>query len=295
MAEVNLNGLGVALITPFKEDLSIDFDSLGNIIEHVIKGGCDYLVVLGTTAETPTLSYEEKLELTRFIKNHTEGRVPLVLGIGGNNTAAVVQDILKRDLNGYSAILSVAPYYNKPTQEGLYLHFMAIAEASPLPVILYNVPGRTGVNISPETILRLASSSSNICAVKEASGNLLQCEEIIKKSPERFSVISGNDGDTAALMNMGAVGVISVLANALPLEMKNLISHCQQKDLIKAKNCQDSFSVLIKHLFEDGNPAGVKVLLKELGFAKNILRLPLVPACKNVEEKILSEFHTLLH
>lgn len=289
MTNVDFSGLGIALVTPFKQDLSIDFEALGNIIEHVIRGGCDYLVALGTTAETPTLSLEEKKEVTRFIKDKVNQRVSLVLGIGGNNTKGVINDILSRDLSGYSAILSVAPYYNKPTQEGLFQHFKAISEASPLPIILYNVPGRTGVNMTARTTLRLANHSKNICGIKEASGNLEQSREILSQVPPSFSLISGNDSDTTPLMRMGGKGVISVLANAFPAEVKKLVSMCKESKYEEAIKFQESLKPLIGYLFEDGNPAGVKAALAHLCLAQNILRLPLVPVSKEVERKLAKE------
>lgn len=289
MADVNFAGLGIALATPFKQDLSIDYESLGNLIDHVIEGGCDYIVAMGTTGETPTLSREEKQELTRYVKDTTARRVPLVIGIGGNNTNRVINNLRERDLEGYSAILSVTPYYNKPTQEGLFQHFKAISEVSPLPIILYNVPARTGVNLTAKTTLRL-SQSEKIIGVKEASGDMVQIKEIIKESPAGFQVISGNDGDTTEIMKMGGRGVISVLANALPIHMKNLVELCMSSRWDKAEETQNNLSLLISHLFEDGNPAGVKALLSKIGICENILRLPLVPVCENVERKLMKEF-----
>lgn len=278
-------GLGVALVTPFKEDNSIDLDSLERIIHHVIDGGCDYIVALGTTAETPTLSPSEKSQLASFIKKIVNSRVPLVMGIGGNDTIKVVKDIQTMDLNGYSAVLSVVPYYNKPTQEGLYQHFKYISQNSPLPILLYNVPGRTGVNLSAETTLRLASDPK-FCGIKEASGNFKQIEEILNSKPAYFQVISGNDADTARLMKLGGAGVISVLANALPIEMKKLVNLAREKRFREAEVYQESLKPLISHLFEDGNPAGVKSLLADLGLLKNKLRLPLVPVSENVAKKL---------
>lgn len=286
MHGLNLYGLGVALITPFNEDLSIDFKALGNIIEYTVNNGADYLVVLGTTAETPTLSRQEKSEVINFVRQKVNGRIPLVLGLGGNNTLKVVNDIKSYDLEGYSAILSVTPYYNKPNQEGLFQHFMAIAEASPVPVILYNVPTRTGANLTPKTVVKLATSSNKFYGIKEASGDLDQCMEILNKTPDDFKLISGNDADTASIMQMGGIGVISVMANVLPAEMKKLVEICANSQFDEAKLCQEKYSVIIKHLFEDGNPSGVKALLAKKGMSKNLLRLPLVPVSKYVEEKL---------
>lgn len=288
MSELNLTGLGVALVTPFKNDGSIDFEALTNIINHVLEGGCDYLVVLGTTAETPTLSREEKILVTDFVRGIVDNRVPLIIGIGGNNTKRVCDQLQQRNLDGYSAVLSVTPFYNKPTQEGLYQHYKTISEASPLPVILYNVPGRTGVNLSAHTTLRLAKSSPKIIAIKEASGNLQQCKDIINEAPEGFSLISGDDASTCDLMKIGARGVISVLANAFPAEVRKLVSLCRMKDSFKAEVHQNKLSKLISPLFEDGNPAGVKAALHTLGLCENILRLPLVPVSEHVAKKIKS-------
>lgn len=288
MQPLNLKGLGVALVTPFKRDESIDYIALEKIIKHIVEGEADYLVVLGTTAETPTLTLSEKERIARFIYEKSEDKIPLVLGIGGNNTAGVVNDVKTRNLTGYSAILSVAPFYNKPTQEGLYYHFLNIAEASPIPIILYNVPGRTGVNLTAKTTLRLAHESEKIIGIKEASGNLQQCREIIEGSPAGFSLISGNDSDTASIIEMGGKGVISVLGNAFPRVMKKLIE-ISTKDMEEAKAYQKSLNPLIGHLFEDGNPAGVKAILSKMGLLENVLRLPLTPVSKGLEEKIEKE------
>lgn len=283
---IDLSGLGVALITPFKQDMSIDFKSLESMIEHVIKGGVDYIVALGTTAETPNLSSEEKDEVAQFIREKVAERVPLVIGIGGNNTMRVVRNLNNRKIEGYSAVLSVTPYYNKPTQEGLYQHFKVISQASPLPVILYNVPGRTGVNLSAKTTLKLAQECHNIKGIKEASGNMEQCREIIEGAPKGFDVISGNDGDTAEIIRLGGCGVISVMANALPEEMKKLLSLCEKRKFDEAHAFQSSLSGIINSLFEDGNPAGVKALLSKMGMVENILRLPLTPVGERVSQKI---------
>ncbi|MCH5240405.1 MAG: 4-hydroxy-tetrahydrodipicolinate synthase [Muribaculaceae bacterium] len=283
-------GLGVALVTPFKRDFSIDYDSLKKVINFVIEGGCDYIVALGTTAETPTLTREEKDEITSFIRKETGGRIPLVLGIGGNNTQRVIRNIEQRDLEGYSAILSVTPYYNKPTQEGLFQHFKAISESSPLPIILYNVPGRTGVNMTSNTTLRLALSSPKFIGIKEASGKLDQSQEIIKGAPAGFSLISGNDSDTAAIMAMGGSGVISVLGNVLPSNMKKLVELCRNLKFDEATELQMRLNPLIKYLFEDGNPAGVKCLLSKSGLVENFLRLPLVGVSDTIKEKLEKEF-----
>lgn len=278
--------MGVALITPFKTDESIDFDALARIVEHQIKNGTDYLVVCGTTAETPTLTETEKEEVTRFVVNVNAGRLPIVLGVGGNNTKAIVEKLETYDFAGIDAILSVTPYYNKPSQEGLYQHYAAIAKASPLPVVLYNVPGRTGVNMLADTTLRLANEFSNICAIKEASGNFSQIDDIIKNKPTDFMVISGDDGITFPLITLGAVGVISVIGNAFPREFSRMVRLALQGDYQSARQIHHRFTELIELLFVEGNPAGVKSMLAVMGFIENKLRLPLVPNTIKTYEKI---------
>lgn len=278
--------MGVALITPFKTDESIDFDALARIVEHQIKNGTDYLVVCGTTAETPTLTETEKEEVTRFVVNVNAGRLPVVLGVGGNNTKAIVEKLETYDFAGIDAILSVTPYYNKPSQEGLYQHYAAIAKASPLPVVLYNVPGRTGVNMLADTTLRLANEFSNICAIKEASGNFSQIDDIIKNKPADFMVISGDDGITFPLITLGAVGVISVIGNAFPREFSRMVRLALQGDYQSARQIHHRFTELIELLFVEGNPAGVKSMLAVMGFIENKLRLPLVPNTIKTYEKI---------
>jgi 4-hydroxy-tetrahydrodipicolinate synthase len=286
MINSKLKGMGVALITPFKDDESIDFDALSRIVEYQIKSGTDYLVVCGTTAETPTLTEQEKEEVKNFVVSINRGRLPIVLGIGGNNTKAVVEKLQITDLTGIDAILSVTPYYNKPSQEGLYQHYAAIANASQLPVILYNVPGRTGVNMSAQTTLRLANEFKNICAVKEASGNFNQIDDIIKNKPVDFMVISGDDGITFPLITLGAVGVISVIGNAFPKEFSRMVRLALQGDYSNARKIHHRFTELIELLFVEGNPAGVKSMLALMGFIQNKLRLPLVPNTINTYEKI---------
>lgn len=286
MINTKLIGMGVALITPFKEDESIDFDALSRLVEHQIKNGTDYLVVCGTTAETPTLTEKEKEEIKRFVVQCNAGRLPIVLGLGGNNTKSIVEKVQTTDLNGIDAILSVTPYYNKPSQEGLYQHYAAIAKASPLPLILYNVPGRTGVNMLPATTLRLANEFSNICAVKEASGNFSQIDDIIKNKPEDFMVISGDDGITFPLITLGAVGVISVIGNAFPREFSRMVRLALQGDYQNARAIHHHFNELLDLLFLEGNPAGVKSMLAVMGMIENKLRLPLVPNTIKTYEKI---------
>lgn len=294
MIKNKLTGMGVALITPFKDDESVDFEALAKIVEHQIKNGTDYLVVLGTTAETPTLTDEEKEEITKFILQVNAGRLPIVLGVGGNNTNALVNKIVSMDFNGIDAILSVTPYYNKPSQEGIYQHYAAIAKASPVPVVLYNVPGRTGVNMLPQTTLRLAEEFSNICAVKEASGNFSQIDEIIKNKPSDFLVISGDDGITFPLITLGAVGVISVIGNAFPKEFSRMVRLALEGDYDNARTIHHRFTELIELLFVEGNPAGVKSMLAVMGLIRNKLRLPLVPNTIKTYEKIRQVLNQLV-
>ena len=258
MINYKLKGMGVALVTPFNADESINYDTLARLIEYQIKNGTDYLVVCGTTAETPTLTDQEKEEIRKFVIQINQKRLPIVYGIGGNNTRHIVDTIRHTDLDGVDAILSVTPYYNKPSQEGLYRHYAAIAEASPLPVILYNVPGRTGVNMSAATTLRLANDFPNIQATKEASGNFTQIDDIIKNKPSDFMVISGDDGITFPLITLGAVGVISVIGNAFPKEFSRMVRLALEGDYEKARIIHHRFTELIELLFVEGNPAGVK-------------------------------------
>lgn len=286
MAHINLKGMGVALVTPFKKDKSIDFDALARLLEYQIKNGVDYMVVLGTTAETATLSNEEKIAVRSFVVERVAGRIPLVIGIGGNNTMALVDELKNTDLTPFSAVLSVVPYYNKPSQEGIYQHYKAIAEASPIPIVLYNVPGRTGVNMTAETTLRLAREYDNIVGIKEASGNISQMDDIIKNKHEDFMVISGDDGITYPLIAMGAVGVISVIGNAFPKEFSRMVRLALQGDYERALTIHHRFTELFSLLFVDGNPAGVKCLLHAMGFIENELRLPLVPTRITTYEKI---------
>ncbi len=286
MINNKFTGMGVALITPFKTDESIDYDALSRVVEHLIKNGTDYLVVCGTTAETPTLTENEKDEVTRFVVSCNACRLPIVLGMGGNNTKAIVEKISNYDLSGVDAILSVTPYYNKPSQEGLYQHYAAIAKASPLPIILYNVPGRTGVNMLAATTLRLANDFDNIIAIKEASGIFSQIDDIIKNKPEDFMVISGDDGITFPLITLGAVGVISVIGNAFPREFSRMVRLALEGDYKNARTIHHRFTELIELLFVEGNPAGVKSMLALMGLIENKLRLPLVPNTIKTYEKI---------
>lgn len=270
-------GLGIALITPFTEQGEVDYEALQRLVEYQIENGADFLCILATTGETPCLSKEERLKIKDFIVNLVKGRLPVVVGCGGNNTAAVVEELKTGDFRGIDGILSVCPYYNKPSQEGLYQHFKAIAGATKLPVILYNVPGRTGINMKPETTVRLAKDCQNIVAVKEASGNLEQVDEILKNKPDGFAVLSGDDSLTYPMIACGAEGVISVIGNALPKEFSRMIRLEQRGEFEAAVKIHHKFTDLYSLLFVDGNPAGVKALLHEMGFINNILRLPLVP------------------
>ncbi|HKK80810.1 MAG TPA: 4-hydroxy-tetrahydrodipicolinate synthase [Prolixibacteraceae bacterium] len=280
-----LKGTGPALVTPFKENLSVDYDALERVLEYVIKGGVDFLVALGTTAETATLSHDERHEVYRFIKNVNKKRLPLVVGFGGNNTAEVIEHINKADFEDVDAILSVVPYYNKPNQEGLYRHFMAIAEVCPVPIILYNVPGRTGVNMDAETTLRLAKASDKFIGVKEASGDLDQVKNIIDNAPKDFLVLSGEDGLINEIASLGGHGVISVLANAFPKRTVALTNKSMENTR-EAKSLQDDFADLINLLFIEGNPAGVKAVLNQKGLIENVLRLPLCPVTDDTFKKI---------
>ena len=270
-------GLGIALITPFQEDGSVDYKALIRLVEYQLDNGADFFCILATTGETPTLSAEEKKKIKDLIVNLVGGRVPILMGCGGNNTSAVVEELKTGDFKGIDGILSVCPYYNKPSQEGLYQHFKAIATATRLPVVLYNVPGRTGVNMKAETTVRLARDCENIVAIKEASGNLEQVDEIIKNKPRRFDVISGDDALTFPMVSCGAVGVISVIGNALPREFSKMIRLQMKGEYDGARKIHHRFTDLFSLLFVDGNPAGVKAMLHEMGFIENVLRLPLVP------------------
>ncbi|MGN1258070.1 MAG: 4-hydroxy-tetrahydrodipicolinate synthase [Candidatus Limisoma sp.] len=283
---MDLRGMGVALITPFNADKSIDFPALAKLLEYIIQNKADYIVVLGTTAETATLTEDEREQVRAFVVERVNSRVPLVLGVGGNNTKAVTDYLRQNDLSAFSAILSVVPYYNKPSQEGIYQHYKAIAEASPLPVILYNVPGRTGVNMTAETTLRLAKNFTNIIGVKEASGNITQMDDIIKNKPSDFMVISGDDGITFPLITLGAVGAISVIGNAFPREFSRMVRLALEGDFANALLIHHRFTELFSLLFVDGNPAGVKCLLNAKGMIQNELRLPLVPTKITTYEKI---------
>lgn len=286
MATNIFRGLGIALITPFTPDGEVDSNSLKRLVEYQLQNGADFLCILATTGETPCLSAEEKAEIKRLVVEVNNGRVPILMGCGGNNTRAVVQELKSADWSGIDGVLSVCPYYNKPSQEGLYQHFKAIAEASPLTVVLYNVPGRTGINLQAQTTLRLARDCENIIAIKEASGSLEQVDEIINNKPARFDVISGDDALTFSMVASGAAGVISVIGNALPKEFSRMIRLEFNGEYEPARKIHHRFQQLYSLLFVDGNPAGVKALLHEMGFIDNVLRLPLVPTRLTTLQKI---------
>ena len=281
-----MKGTGVALVTPFHADYSIDFDSLAKIIEHCISGGLEYLVVLGTTGEGPTLNKEEKKQVFKFVAEKVNGRVPLVAGIGGNDTREVVDALQSLDANGYTAILSVSPYYNKPNQEGIYLHYMELAKVTPLPIIIYNVPSRTGAGMSASTTLRLANASDKFIAVKEASGSPEIFMDILKDKPSHFSVISGDDNLTLPFLAMGMTGVISVIAQAYPRMFSDMVRLGLEGKFEEARVIHFKLYEVMKTIFADGSPGGVKVLLNQMGLCQNVVRLPLAPVNKDVEEKL---------
>lgn len=280
-----IKGLGTALITPFKADGSVDYKALARLLDTQLTGFVDYIVVLGTTGEAATMTEDEKQEVRTFIRKYVDGRLPLVLGVGGNNTAAVCETLRTMDLTGFEAILSVCPYYNKPNQEGLYQHFCAVADASPIPVILYNVPGRTGVNLLPETVMRIYEAHPDkIVGIKEASGNVEQIKHLIELSavshqPSEFLVISGDDGIACEVMKAGGAGLISVASNAFPEDFRHIV-HDQDASL------QAKYEEVVRLLFAEGNPVGIKAVLAQKGIIHNYLRLPLVPASEELQAQI---------
>ena len=288
MIQNKIKGVGVALITPFN-NYEVDYPALERMVEHVITGGVDYIVALGSTAETATLSFAERQRVLDFIIDHTAGRVPIVAGMGTNDTHALVEQLRTFDLSRTIGILSVVPYYNKPSQEGIYRHYMAVAEASPVPVIIYNVPGRTGVNMLPETTLRLATDCKNVVGIKEASGNVEQIEYILRNRPEGFKVFSGDDGITLPLIKSGADGVISVIGNAYAAEFAELVHWAHAGHFAEAEVIDKRLSELYRLIFVDGNPAGIKCLMELRGMIKNVLRLPLVPATQATCDKIAAQ------
>jgi 4-hydroxy-tetrahydrodipicolinate synthase len=279
-------GTGVAIVTPFKNDLSIDFAALGRVLNHVIEGGVNYIVALGTTGESVTLTKDEKKAVMSHVIETVNKRVPVVVGIGGNNTQEIINFVRQTGLSGVDAVLSVAPYYNKPGQRGLFQHFKAFANSCPLPVILYNVPGRTSCNISADTCLELARECENIVGVKEASGDLTQIMKIIKGKPDNFSVISGDDMMIMPIIAAGGAGVISVLANAYPSQTCDIVNNSLKNNFKSAREMQFRFMEIIELLFADGNPSGVKAMLKEMNICQNTLRLPLVPVNKAILDRI---------
>lgn len=286
MAHNIFKGLGIALITPFTLEGKVDYKSLRRLLDYQLTNGADFLCILATTGEAPCLTKEEKEELTLFIKGVVGGRIPILKYCGGNNTAAVVDEIKTTDWTGIDGILSICPYYNKPSQDGLYQHFKAIAEVSPLPIVLYNVPGRTGINMKAETTVKLAKDFSNIVAIKEASGSLEQVDEIIKNKPDNFDVISGDDALTFSMIASGAAGVISVIGNALPKEFSRMIRLEFNGEYEPARKIHHMFTELYSLLFVDGNPAGCKALLNDMGMIENVLRLPLVPTRIETKQKM---------
>ena len=286
-------GTGVALITPFNEDFTVDYKSLANIVEYSLQNGADFLVALGTTSEAPTLTVEEKNKVDDTIIDTANHRCPILLGLGGNNTQSVIENIKNQSYDGVDGVLSVVPYYNKPNQNGMFAHFKAVADASPVPVVLYNVPGRTGVNMQAATTIAL-SDHNNIVAIKEASGNIQQIMEILRDKPSDFTVLSGDDAITQPLMSLGATGVISVAANAYPKQFCQMVHKMLDNAYSEALSIHYRLLKMNGLLFADGNPAGVKALMSHIGLCKNVLRLPLVPVSDTVLEKIKNEYLNIM-
>lgn len=290
MDNTKFQGLGVAVVTPFKEDLSVDYKALEKLLNHLIKGGVDYLVIQGTTGESATLTLEEKNAVLDFALDTAAGRVPIVFGHGGNNTKALIEGFDQiKSINKVDAVLSASPYYNKPNQNGIYAHYAALAEASPKPIILYNVPGRTGSNMLPATTLSLARAFKNIIGVKEASGDLGQMTQLLKNKPNGFQVISGDDDLVLSQCAMGAAGVISVVANAFPTRFKKLITAAGKGDVATARQYHFQLCDVIPELFKEGNPAGIKALLAMLGICKDVVRLPLTSASDELKDELYRE------
>lgn len=292
MKQPIFTGTGVALITPFRRGQeTVDFTKLEGLIENIIASGVDYIVALGTTSEAATMTESERAAVQEFIVETVNNRVPIMLGMGGNNTLSLTDSLARTNFEGISAILSVAPYYNKPNQRGLIAHFRSVAEASPVPVVIYNVPGRTGVNISAETTLTLAKECPNIIGIKEASGNIQQAMEILRNRPDGFRVISGDDAITCPLIAMGADGVISVIANAMPKETSDMVRFALKGDMKKALPLHYRLLPLMNAIFEEGNPTGIKALLEVQGMIYNVLRLPLVKASKTLTNKLVTLYN----
>ena len=281
-----LQGTGVALVTPFKSNSDVDLDALSKVIDFVIKGGVEYIVTLGTTGETPTLSHEEKIAIVGFTYEKVKDRVPVIVGIGGNNTQELIKDLETFPLGKAAAVLSASPYYSKPSQEGIYQHYKALAAASPKPILLYNVPGRTGRNMTAETTIRLANEVPNIAGIKEASGDMAQCMQILRDRPKNFLVVSGDDALAFPQIACGMDGVISVAANGLPKNFTNMVRASLKGDLKAAKKLNDKLIAAYEMMFAENNPAGVKAFLAELGVIQNYLRLPVVPVSKGLQQKI---------
>lgn len=281
-----LRGTGVALITPFKQDTSVDYEALANLIDFVITGGVEYVVTLGTTGETPTLSKQEKKQIIEFTYEKVNGRVPVVVGVGGNNTAEVIEDLKQLPLEKAVAVLSASPYYNKPSQEGIFQHYKALADASPKPILLYNVPGRTGRNMTASTTLRLARECRNIVGIKEASGDMQQCMEILRDRHDDFLVVSGDDGLAMAQIACGMEGVISVAANAFPNEFSTMVRHALNLEMVAARKLNNFLIEAYDIMFAENNPAGVKGFLSELNYIQNIVRLPVVPISEPLQSKV---------
>lgn len=293
MMQKKISGAGVAIVTPFTQTGEVDYAALESLVQMHLDCGTDFLCVHGTTGETPTLTVEEKRETRRRIIKQVAGRIPIMLGVGGNNTMAVVNELKTEDFTGVDAILSIVPYYNKPTQEGIYRHFKAIADATDLPVFLYNVPGRTGVNMLPETTVRLAQECKNIVGLKAASGNLQQISRLFDIKPAGFDILSGDDALTVEIMKMGGTGVISVFSNAFPAQLKQLVEAAAQGDFAEARALNDKYSKIFQLLFVDGNPAGAKAALNIMGKCENVLRLPLVPVSETVACEMAAEIAAL--
>ena len=289
MADFSLKGMGVALVTPFKADKSIDFDALARLLKFHLQSGTDYLVVLGTTAETPTLSDNERAEIVRFVVAHIGRKLPIIVGMGDNNTQHLIESVKSFDFEGAHSILSVTPYYSKPTQEGLYQHYKALSEASPLPIVLYNVPGRTGVNMTAQTTLRIARNCKNVIGIKEAHTDINQVKEIIAGAPEGFAVVSGDDSMTVELIKQGGKGVISVLGNVFPKQFSHIVKTALEGDFEQSRQAFQKIERCCELLFVDGNPAGAKCALHLMGYLENELRLPLVSATQETENALKQE------
>ena len=292
---MNLKGLGVAMITPFKNDGSIDFQAIQGIVENFITGRVDYIVLFGTTAEVTCLTDNEKKDLIQAVVDANQNKIPLVIGIGGNDTVKVLNEIQTSDLHPFQAILSVSPYYNKPSQEGIYQHFGQLAKASSLPIIVYNVPSRTGSNIYPETFLRMTKDFENIIAIKDASGNMLQAQEILRICPPHIQVISGDDALTLPMLLAGAVGTISVLANALPIPLLRMFHYVENGEFEKAYNLHYSLLEIVNLIFEEGNPVGVKALMASMDFCGKTVRLPLIGASSDLHDRIENSLKTSVY